>query len=220
MTGTAEPATAIDQLARLRSRIVGERRRATTAALAPYVRDVDAVLAGGTRPGKRYWGDCYRKAADYVLTHSAESGAWPGGEGMSLVHGVCCRDRLLWAHAWVALPQALVFDGVRQQFYDQEGYRRVLQAVAEATYSREDMVEQMQATQRYGPWHQGILGHASAGRLDEARYPGVRSRDSLTTNRVAPAGAPGAVGAPSTTRGSATSWGPGFPWPAGHEDSS
>lgn len=171
MTGTAVTATAIDQLARLRSRIVGERRRATTAALAPYVRHVDTVLAGGTRPGTRYWGDCCRKAADYLLAHSPASRACPGGGGMLLVHGVCCRDRLVWAHAWVALPQALVFDGVRQQFYDQEGYRRVLQAVAEATYSRADMVERMRATQRYGPWHQGILGHASAGRLDAARYP-------------------------------------------------
>jgi len=166
----AQTATAIDQLARLRSRIVGERRRATTAALAPYVRRVDAALAGGTRPGRRYWGDCYRKAADYLLAHSPGSGARPGGEGMALVHGVCCRDRLLWAHAWVALPQALVFDGVRQQFYDQEGYRRVLQAAAEATYSRADVVERLRATQRYGPWHQGILGHASAGRLDAARH--------------------------------------------------
>ena len=42
-----------DDVARLRRRITGARRRATTAQLAPHVRAVDAALACGTRPRRR-----------------------------------------------------------------------------------------------------------------------------------------------------------------------
>jgi hypothetical protein len=59
-----------------------------------------------------------------------------------------------------------VFCGVRQQFFDREGYRRVLGATAEATYRPEEAVARLRATQRYGPWHRGALVGASARRLD------------------------------------------------------
>ena len=155
-----------DQLARLRRRIIGERRRVLTAALAPYVRQVDPTLSCGTRPGKRYWRDCYRRAAEYMLTHSPRGGPCPAVGGIALVHGVCRAGSLQWGHAWVELPDSLVFDGVRQQFYDRDGYHRVTQTTVEATYSQEAMVERLRAAEHYGPWHQGILGHEPARRLD------------------------------------------------------
>ena len=147
------------------------RRTATTDSLAPWIRQVTPDVSFGTRPHRRYWGDCYRRAADYVLSHSCETGlpagalAGPPVAGPRLVHGVCRDARDLWAHAWVDLPGALVFDGVRQQFYDREGYCRVLGAVPEASYDLPMMVERMHASGRYGPWHAGVLGRNATGRL-------------------------------------------------------
>ena len=159
------PTGTTDALARLRRRLTGERRRATTVALAPHGRQVGPALAGGTRPGTRYWGDCYRRAAEYVLAHALGDGPGPPLAGPTLVHGTCRAGRLLWGHAWVALPGGLVFDGVRQRFYEPAGYHRVLQTTAEATYRPEVVVAWLRATQRYGPWHRGALGAAPARRL-------------------------------------------------------
>lgn len=158
-------------IVRLRRRIQGERRRATTAALAPHARPVTPDLACGTCPKQRYWNDCYRRAVAYVLAHMPGSGRCPPVAGMTLVHGTCGSDSLLWAHAWVELPDGLVFCGVRQRFYDRAGFQQVLQATAEATYRPEEMVEWLLATQRYGPWHQGVLGDRPARRRDVAGRP-------------------------------------------------
>jgi hypothetical protein len=153
----------------LRKRHVGAKRRAMTAALAPSVRAVSVSVSSGTRPGRRYWSDCYRRASDYVLAHTPGQGPCPPVEGMRLVHGVCGDARGLWAHAWVDLPdpsgaRGLVFDGVRQEFYDRDGYCRVLHAIAEASYDAPGMTERMHASGRYGPWHAGVLGRNATGR--------------------------------------------------------
>ena len=42
-------------------------------------------------------------------------------------------------------------------------YRRVLGAVAEASYDAPGMMECMNASGRYGPWHAGILGRHATG---------------------------------------------------------
>jgi hypothetical protein len=177
--------TSADEIARLRRRLTGQRRRATTVALAPYVRTVDAALACGTRPGRRYWGDCFRRAADYVLARVGRDGPCPPPGGMTLVHGTGRAGLLLWAHAWVELPGppgsggpagALVFCGVRQRFYDREGYARVLGTKAEATYRPEEVVARLRATRRYGPWHRGALGGAPARRLDPDDAPDAPPR--------------------------------------------
>jgi len=121
------PTGTTDALAPLRRRLTGARRRATTLALAPHGRPVGPALAAGTRPGTRYWGDGYRRAADYVLAHARGDGAGP-----TLVHGTSRAGRPRWEHALVALPGGLVFDGVRQRFYEPAGDHRVLQTTADA----------------------------------------------------------------------------------------
>src|SRR5688500_3859932 len=127
----------------LRRRILRERRRATTAALAPWLRTVSTDTLCGVRPSRRHWADCYRRACDYVLAHTSGEGTCPPLAGMRLVHGVCGDATDLWAHAWVELADGLIFDGVRQAFYDRVGYYQVLHAVAEATYEAPAMIEQM-----------------------------------------------------------------------------
>jgi hypothetical protein len=153
-----------DSLAHVRRRLVGVRRRARTVALAPYAQDAGAGPASGTRPGRRYWGDCYRQAVAYMLAHAPMDGCdltagdvEGGGDAgeLTLVHGVCRTGPVRWGHAWVELPGAVVFDGVRQQFYDRDSYCRVLGAVAEATYSVDAMLERLQVADHCGPWHRG-----------------------------------------------------------------
>ena len=93
---------------------------------------------------------------------------------MRLVHGVCGDSTDVWAHAWVELPDGLIFDGVRQAFYDRGGYYQVLRASAEATYDAPEMIEQMRASERYGPWHSGVLGRdASRRRAEPASAAGA-----------------------------------------------
>ena len=164
-----------DDLLRLRRRLVGARRRATTVALAPHRRQVAAALAGATRPGRRYWGDCYRRAAEYVLARARPGGPGPRVAGLTLVHGTGRTGTAVWAHAWVELPGGLVFDGVRQRFYDRAGYYRVLGATAEAVYRPAEAAARLRATQRYGPWHRGALRAAppgAAGSTRDAPRPG------------------------------------------------
>jgi len=85
---------------------------------------------------------------------------------MHLVHGVCRDGDVVWAHAWVDLPGGIVFDGVRQAFYDRDSYRRVMQATEEARYHADAMIEWMVGTRRYGPWHAGVLGHDAIRRVE------------------------------------------------------
>ena len=177
MTGDA-PREELTQ--RHRERVLRAKRRVTSAALHPWTRAVTADAVCGTTPRRRYWSDCYRRASNYVLEHTPGVGPCPPIDGLRLVHGVCSDARGLWAHAWVELPhphsphdptEALVFDGVRQAFYDRAGYRRVLGAVAEASYDAPGMMEHMEASGRYGPWHAGVLGRNATGPHQFATAP-------------------------------------------------
>ena len=160
----ASAAAAGQLLLLLRRRIIRTRRRATTEALAPWLRVVSTETLCGARSGRRHWADCYRRACDYVLAHTRGRGSCLPLDGMRLVHGVCGDGIDTWAHAWVELPDGLIFDGVRQAFYDRGGYYQVLRAVAEATYDAPGMIEHMRASARYGPWHSGVLGRESTSR--------------------------------------------------------
>jgi hypothetical protein len=141
-----------------------------SAALAPFVCAVDASLWAGARPGRRYWADCFRRASDYVLAHEDRSSTGDPSDEVTLVHGVCRDAHAVWAHAWAELsvpsatsrpPSALVFDGVRQQFYTREAYYRVLRITAEARYTAAEVLRHMRSSHHYGPWHDGVLGHES-----------------------------------------------------------
>ena len=167
----------VDDVSRLQRRITGARRRATTAILAPHVRLVDPARACGTHPRQRYWEDCFRRAAEYVLERALRGGHCLPLEGVTLVHGTCRDGHQLWAHAWVELPgipggaagqhpSTLVFCGVRQQFFDRQGYHRVMRTTTEAAYRPDELVARLRQTQRFGPWHWGALGGAPARRLD------------------------------------------------------
>ena len=94
------------------------------------------------------------------------------------MHGTAAPGAAVWAHAWVELPGGLVFDGVRQRFYDRAGYYRVLRRTAEAIYRPAEAAARLRATQRYGPWHRGALGDSAppgaAGSTRDAPPPAAR----------------------------------------------
>jgi hypothetical protein len=159
--GTVGGDAEVEDIGRLRRRLRGAERRGRTVALARHARDVGEALACGTHPRRRYWGDCFRRAAEYMLDRCLPGSRCPPQAGLRLVHGTGRTGSVLWAHAWVELPGGLVFDGVRQRFYDRADYGRVLGVTAEAIYQPLEVVDRLRATQRYGPWHRGVLGAAA-----------------------------------------------------------
>src|SRR5688500_8025318 len=168
----------------------------TTAALAPWTRAVSPALLCGTARGRRHWADCYRRACDYVLAHAPRTGHCPPIDGMRLVHGVCGDARAIWAHAWVELPGSsqrpgtLVFDGVRQDFYDRDGYHQVLCAVEEVAYDPPTMVSRLRASGRYGPWHDGVLGRAATRRIPPAVHARASAAGAPAQRQLGPVSPP------------------------------
>ena len=98
--------------------------------------------------GERFIGQCYEKALEYVVKHRDI-------HALRLVHGTIeppGHPRL--KHAWVTMPQGVVFDGVDQQFYRGSAYRRALAAIAEAAYDVRQVAHFCLNTNNAGPWHQ------------------------------------------------------------------
>ena len=92
---------------------------------------------------------CYRKAFEYV---SAKRDI----EGIKLVHGLY-RPSFFdnhCGHAWVNLPNQIIFDGVLQLFYDKEGYYDFYQIVKQREYNSSEMYRiRKENGGHYGPWH-------------------------------------------------------------------
>jgi hypothetical protein len=125
-----------------------------------YVRSFAALLAvaevavseawrRGTRPRRGYPGNCYKKAADYVLGHDAR--------GVRLVHGVYGYGPVV-GHAWVELPGDVAFDGVLQRFYTLAGYCAAVGARSLKSYTRAEAASWMSRTGHFGPWEDEAYG--------------------------------------------------------------
>lgn len=96
------------------------------ALIEPHIRRYLARLAGvevavgrkwrtGTDSRAIYPGECFYRAALYVYHLSRFT-----TEGLWLVHGE--NAMALNRHAWVELPDGMVFDAVLQRFYSKKGY--------------------------------------------------------------------------------------------------
>jgi hypothetical protein len=93
----------------------------------------------------------------------------------------------------VELPAGLVFDGVRQQFYDGAGYRRALGAIAEVAYGPAAAAAWLRATGHWGPWHRAPAAVAPGPIADRwpgsGRPPPVRREQRVDDVWVEPPGA-------------------------------
>jgi hypothetical protein len=114
--------------------------------------EVPEALSRGTTPGRLRRKDCYRQAALYLINHTELPGLrLVHGTLHGIVHGIPIN------HAWVEVPlgddRVVVFDGVRQRFYDTIPYGNLLGAVPEMTYDMPTLVSQVLEHKHYGPWH-------------------------------------------------------------------
>lgn len=92
---------------------------------------------------KYYPNKCYEKADEYLLDKRHI-------KGIKLVHGLYTIFEI--PHAWVELPDDIVFDGVLQRFYKKEGYYDTYQIKKIKEYSAEEAYTKMIETGRHDFW--------------------------------------------------------------------
>lgn len=93
--------------------------------------------------------NCYQKAFKYVSSKSKL-------DGVLLVHGLYKPYAVPHhsGHAWVELPNDIVFDGVIQRFYKKQGYYEYYEIIRQVEYSCSEMYDVgFKAGGTYGPWH-------------------------------------------------------------------
>jgi hypothetical protein len=122
------------------------------AVLLPHEARVADGREAGTRPGRLFLGQCFRRALDYALDHADNPNA------PRLVHGRAGGV----THAWVEFADWLVFDGVAQRFYHRDGYYAVLRAKAREVYDPKSAARLSVLTGNYGPWTDGERALARA----------------------------------------------------------
>jgi len=92
---------------------------------------------------------CYKKSWEYVNEKE-------NVEGVKLVHGKYSPSLFDYhaGHAWVELPNNIVFDGNLQRFYPKDLYYQHFKIIKEAEYTRKEMWEKgFEHGGNYGPWH-------------------------------------------------------------------
>lgn len=166
------------------------------AALTPFVRNVPYRWRRGLRP-RRHWRQCYERALRFMrragtpdeatlvhgLYHVSGAGAMqlPDGRVVEPPRGSLTG----FGHAWVELPGDMVFDGVRQAFYDLDGYYTVLAALPEVTYSAKEAMTHAVATGHAGPWHESPHAQALTRWRNEVWPPPPLPPPDVIAQRVA-----------------------------------
>lgn len=92
--------------------------------------------------------NCYEKAFRYVADKRDLN-------EIKLVHGLYKPETIKnhCGHAWVEIPDGIIFDGVMQRFYRKEGYYKYYQAIKQNEYNRSEMYKEgFKCGGHYGPW--------------------------------------------------------------------
>lgn len=112
----------------------------------------DTSEAKYTSSGKKFPGQCYEKAAQYIaLNPEAFSGK---RKDFKLVHGTLSDGNMVIGHGWVETASGKVFDGTQQKFYDKADYYAKFRVVVEREYTYEESRKMMTKYKHYGPWHE------------------------------------------------------------------
>jgi hypothetical protein len=112
--------------------------------------DVPAAWARGTHPKRRYLKHCLDKSWGYVLDHA---GLPDLADGMRLVLGLVSFPSKRWIpfrHAWVELPNEVVFDGVVQTFFTRQSYYAVMGAEAQQWFTRAETLAGIRKSSDFG----------------------------------------------------------------------
>jgi hypothetical protein len=104
---------------------------------------VSLLLTAKTSPDRVFPADCYEKAWEYMRDHQRA--------GCVLVHGTIMGNV---AHAWVEFPGGIVFDGVRQRFYDRQAYYEFSRAKKRAEFTSKEAARLALEKRNYGPWRE------------------------------------------------------------------
>lgn len=109
---------------------------------------VDPSWARRTWPRRRYPQQCYRRTVKYLADH-------PHIPGAGLVHGVASHapGRVPYDHAWVELPDNVVFDAVVQAFFTRGSYYDVMAAMPLDIYPRVHAEAMLRLHGHPGPWN-------------------------------------------------------------------
>ena len=126
----------------LDAEVYGENLR----RLGSAERQVSEDWKEGVIDGPHNLRQCYPNALLYAVDHH-------NIEGMRLVQGV---NNLFGEHAWVELPNNIVFDGVLQRFYAQDRYYSTTSARKEAEYTWEAATSKYMISGGHGPWHSSV----------------------------------------------------------------
>jgi len=108
---------------------------------------VPGSLRSSHRIGPHNIKDCFRKAFEYAFEHQVQ--------GIRIVHGTHRNE--YFEHAWVELPDGVLFDGVLQRFYDRERYYSITNAIKIVEYSLKAYSELMSNEGHFGPFHETKL---------------------------------------------------------------
>ena len=113
--------------------------------LRPAEIQVPEQLRSKHRKGPHNIHQCYKKAWEYAVDHEVE--------GMRVVHGTY-GGGLNIDHAWVELPEGVLFDGVTQRFYQREGYYSISKAIKEVEYDVITLCRLLGDEGHFGPFHE------------------------------------------------------------------
>jgi hypothetical protein len=106
-----------------------------------YEVKVSLILSAKTNPDCIFPADCFKKALEYVVDHPRT--------GCVLIHGTVMGNM---AHAWVEFPGGIVFDGVRQRFYDRQAFYEFAHAKKGAEFTSKEAARLSLEKGNYGPW--------------------------------------------------------------------
>lgn len=87
----------------------------------------------------------FKRALDYVVQHAPP--------GSRLVHG----EVWIVSHAWVEMPDGVVYDPVLQDLYPQDAYYREMEAEVSAEYPWRRAVDRLLETGHFGPWGERLF---------------------------------------------------------------
>jgi hypothetical protein len=95
-------------------------------------------------------------------------------DGIKLVHGVYkpsfMEEHV--GHAWVKLPNEIIFDGVLQRFYQREPYYNYYQCVKYNEYNGKEMYKLgYEDGGTFGPWENRVLGIDESNKITITASP-------------------------------------------------
>lgn len=119
---------------------------AVVAELYPAEVQVPEPLRSYHRKGPHNNHQCYPKTWEYAVEHRDV-------KGIRIAHGTY-QGGFNIDHAWVELPDGVLFDGTLQCVYGRERYCSITHAIKEVEYSVDALCKLLRYEGHFGPYHE------------------------------------------------------------------